>query len=361
VSTHEQRLEKLRRALQEAEVQSLLVADDADVSWLTGFRGDSSWLIVTAERVWLVTDGRFAEQAEAEAPLCEVVCRKDGIEAKAAEVAEQAGIGALGFAPASLTFAQHETLAEAARSVALLPQEGLVAELRQVKDEGEIERIRQANAAAEAGFQAMCRQLAAGQTEREAAILLEYEMGRAGARRPCFDSIVAARERSSLCHAESTDAVIAEGDTVLVDWGAWRDMYVSDCTRTLFLERPDDKWCKVYETVLAAQEKAIAAAAPGVQLAEVDGAARRHIEDAGYGDAFCHGLGHALGMRVHEAPRFSAKAEGELAVGNVMTVEPGIYLPGWGGVRIEDIIVIREDGAEVMTTLPKDLDAMVLN
>jgi Xaa-Pro aminopeptidase len=267
----------------------------------------------------------------------------------------------LGFAPASLTFAQHEDLAGAGESLELVPQRGFVAQLREAKDEGEIELIRQANAAAEAGFQAMCRQLVPGKTEREAAVILEYEMGRAGARKASFDSIVAARERSSLCHAESTDAVIAEGDTVLVDWGAWRDMYVSDCTRTLFLERPDDRWCKVYETVLAAQKKAIAAAAPGVRLADVDGAARRHIEEAGYGEAFCHGLGHGLGMRVHEAPRFSAKAEGELAVGNVMTVEPGIYLPGWGGVRIEDIIVIHEDGAEVMTTLPKDLDAMVLN
>jgi Xaa-Pro aminopeptidase len=361
VSIHELRLEKLRRVLREAEVESLLVADDADVNWLTGFRGDSSWLIVTSEQVWFVTDGRFAEQAEAEAPFCEIACRKDGMEAKVAEVARQAGIGALSFAPASLTFAQHQDLTEALESVELLPQRGFVAKLREVKDEGEIELIRQANAAAEAGFKAMSRQLAPGRTEREIAVLLEYEMGRAGARKASFDSIVAARERSSLCHAESTDAIIAEGDPVLVDWGAWRNMYVSDCTRTLFLERPDEKWCEVYAIVLAAQEKAIAAAAPGVPLAEVDAAARAHIQEAGYGEAFCHGLGHALGMRVHEAPRFRAQAEGELAVGNVMTVEPGIYLPGWGGVRIEDIIIIREDGAEVMTTLPKDLDAMVLN
>ncbi|NQT86337.1 M24 family metallopeptidase [bacterium] len=361
MSAREQRLGNVRTAVREAEVDGLLVADGANVSWLTGFRGDSSWAIVTQDNVWLITDGRYTEQAEAEAPQSEIVLRKDGIEAKTAEVAAQAGIGTLGFSPSALTVAQHGTLAKAFDAGELVAKKRLVEKFREVKDEDEIERIRLANAAAEAGFQAMCRQLSAGKTEQEIAILLEYEMGLAGARKPSFDSIVAARARSSLCHAESTDAVIGEGDTVLVDWGAWRDLYVSDCTRTVFLERPDDTWREVYQTVLAAQEKAIAAAAPGVRLADVDAAARSHIHEAGYGEAFCHGLGHAVGMRVHEGPSFSAKAEGELAVGNVMTVEPGIYLPGWGGVRIEDIIIIREDGAEVMTTLPKDLDAMILN
>ena len=361
MSVHDQRVERLRQAMQADGHGALLVTGEANVTYLTGFSGDSSYLLVTGDRQWFLTDGRYTEQAESECPQCELVERKETLVKTTGEVVAQAGIATLAFESPSVSHETYAGLGEELDGVELVSTTKLVETLRERKDEGEIERIRAANAIAEAAFEETVASLAAGQTEREVATRLDNAMRRRGATRASFESIVAARAHSSLPHAQATDAAIGPGDTVLIDWGAVRGLYCSDCTRTLFLEPPDAKWREVYGLVLEAQLEAIEAARPGASLKGVDAAARDHITAAGYGDRFGHGLGHSIGLRVHESPRFSRFAEGELAEGMVLTVEPGIYLPGWGGVRIEDIIVIRDDGAEVLTTVPKDLDAMILS
>ncbi len=360
MSRHTERLDKLRHALHQEGLDLLLVAEVANVTYLTGFRGDSSWLLLGQDKAWLVTDGRYTEQAEAEAPDCEVVRHTVSLAKSTAELANASGGKTLGFEANVLTVATHGDLAKELQGVEAVPKKGLVEKLRRVKDEEEIERIRRAVALADGAFRKVRSRLGAGQTEAQVANSLEFEMRRRGARKGAFDAIVAARHRSSLPHAQATQATIAAGDPVLVDWGAELDLYCSDCTRMVFLKAPAARWRRVYQTVLAAQEKAIAAIRAGASGKEVDAAAREHIAGAGHGDDFKHGLGHGVGLRVHEGPTLSMRSEDTLAEGMVVTVEPGIYLAGWGGVRIEDLVVVRRDGAEVLSSLPKTLEAAIL-
>lgn len=360
MSPHAQRLDRFRHLVRQEKLDAFLVADTANVTYLTGFRGDSSYLLVGRRRAWLITDGRYTEQAASEAPECEIVRHTVSLVKSTASLAASARVKTLGFEPNILTVATHRDLAKELKRARTVPKKGLVERLRQVKNRTEIAAIRRAAALADASFEAVRARLAPGQTEADVALDLEHEMRRRGAQRSSFEAIVAARRRSSLPHAQPTRAVIRAGDAVLIDWGAQRDLYCSDCTRVLFLGPPSARWRKVYETVLAAQEKALAAIRPGAPCREVDAAARKHIEAAGYGDAFRHGLGHGVGLRVHESPSLSARCEDTLAEGMVVTVEPGIYLPGWGGVRIEDLVHVRRDGAELLTSLPKSLEAAIL-
>jgi Xaa-Pro aminopeptidase len=360
VSRHEARLDQFRHTLRQEGLDAYLVADSGNVTYLCGFSGDSSYLLVSPERAWLITDGRYTEQAAAEAPHCEVVRHKVSLAKTTADLAASSGAKSVGFAPAELSVAAHGDLTEGLGSVEAVPRKGLVEKLREVKDDEEIERIRRAAELALTAFRNIRSQIIPGRTEAAVATDLDYEMRKLGARKPSFDTIVAARQRSSLPHAQATQAVIAPGDAVLVDWGAERDLYCSDCTRVLFLTAPNARWREIHGLVRRAQEAAIAAARPGVPFRDVDDAARRTIADGGYGDNFAHGVGHGVGLRVHEGPALNARAEGKLAEGMVVTIEPGIYLPGWGGVRIEDLIVVRGDGAEVLAPLPKDLEAAIL-
>jgi len=330
------------------------------VTYLSGFTGDSSWLLVGRDHVWLVTDGRYTEQAAAEAPHCEIVRRTNSLAKTVAELSQRAGAATLGFSPDELTYAAYTTLAEALEKVELAPKKGLVENLRAIKDEDEIEAIRRAVRVADQAFATIRGQLSPGMTEREVANALEFEMRRLGARKGSFEIIVAARERSSLPHAYATDATIAPGDPVLIDWGAQVDLYCSDATRVLFLGAPTRKWREVYAAVLEAQKLATEALAPGVAAKEVDAVARRVLAEAGYGECFAHGLGHGVGLKVHEKPGLGEKSEDTIAEGMVVTVEPGVYIPGWGGVRLEDTVVVRRDGPEILTSVPKSLEEAIL-
>lgn len=360
MSRHAERLDKLRHAMRQEGLDLFLVADVANVTYLTGFRGDSSYLLLSRDKAWLITDGRYTEQAAAEARQCEVVQHTVSLVKSCAELANASGGRALGFEPNVLTVAAHTDLVKELRGVEAVAKKGLVEKLRQVKDRGEIEAIRRAAALADEAFRKVRSRLGPGRTEAQVANDLEFEMRRRGARKGAFDAIVAARRRSSLPHARASQAAIAAGDPVLVDWGAELDLYCSDCTRMVFLKPPSARWRKVYQTVLVAQEKAIGAIRAGVAAKEVDAVAREHIAAAGHGEDFKHGLGHGVGLRVHEGPALSSRSEDTLAEGMVVTVEPGIYLAGWGGVRIEDLVVVRRDGAEVLSSLPKTLEAAIL-
>lgn len=361
MSDQAERVDRLRSTLREKALDALLVTDPVNVTYLSGFRGDSSYLLVGTDRLWLITDSRFTEQAEAEAPQCELVERTDGIVKETARLAEQVKLKTLGFEEQHVTCATHRDLCQALDGLEPTGVRDAVEKLRMTKSEDEIAHIRAAAQAADAAFQETVPQIQPGQTERDVASRLEFAMQRHGARKPSFETIVAPRARASLPHAEVTDTPIEAGAPVLIDWGVVRDKYCSDATRVVFLAPPDDQWRAVYGIVRQAQQHALDAVRAGRAVSEVDAAARDTIADAGYGDRFGHGLGHGVGLRVHEAPRLHAKSEEALEAGMVVTIEPGIYIPGWGGVRIEDLVVVRHDGAEILTGVPKDPDALVLS
>jgi Xaa-Pro aminopeptidase len=358
------RCERLARRLRALEVDRLLVSTPVNVRYLSGFSGTNGLLLIASDEQTpprFLTDFRYATQSVEQVPdgFEREVAPADLIEAavRALGAGGAQGAQALGFDDASLTVKQHARLRELlAPGWELVPCAGAVEGLREVKDEQEIARIQ---AAAELADQALTGVLEAGlvgRTEREVAIDLELGMRKLGAQAPSFPSIVASAEHGALPHAEPRDVEIARGVLVTIDWGAYLDGYCSDCTRTYATGMLPDEAVEVYELVLRAQEAALAAVRAGVGGRQVDGIARSIIEEAGHAEHFGHGVGHGVGMEIHEAPRLSRTASDEpLRAGNVVTVEPGVYVPGRLGVRIEDLALVSEDGCERLTSLPKQL------
>jgi Xaa-Pro aminopeptidase len=361
------RAARLAAELRVLEVDRLLVSTSVNVCYLSGYTGSNGLLVIAAEG-WdshpphrFFTDFRYATQSAEQVP--------DGFkrEVAPAELLEAAaralgpggvqGERTLGFDDASLTVKQHTRLRELlAPGWELVPCAGVIERLREVKDEAEIARIR---AAAELADQALTGVLEAGvvgRTERDVAIELELRMRRLGAQAPSFPPIVASGEHGALPHAEPRDVEIARGVLVTIDWGAYLDGYCSDCTRTYATGSLAEQATEVYELVLRAQEAALGAVRAGVGGREVDGVARSIIEQAGHAEHFGHGVGHGVGMEIHEAPRLSRTAGDEpLRAGNIVTVEPGVYVPGRLGVRIEDLALVGDRGCERLTSLPKEL------
>lgn len=348
------RADRLVERLGERELDALLVTDLVDVRWLTGFSGTNGAALVSADERLFLTDFRYAAQAaEQVGDGFEIVrCGRDLL----GDLAARLPAGRAGFDDERVTVKAHARLAEKARAtVELVAAGGLVRELREVKDAAEIERIAAAAELATACFEAVVGRSLAGRTERALALELEHELRVAGAEDPSFPSIVAAGPHGALPHAEPRDVAIPAGVLVTIDWGARLDGYCSDCTRTLASGPVGEREREVYELVRRAQEAALAAVESGAGCAAVDGVAREIIATAGHGDHFGHGLGHGVGLEVHEAPRLAKGAVGTLIAGNVVTVEPGVYLPGELGVRIEDLAVVRDDGAHVLTGFTKQL------
>lgn len=352
-----ERLTRLRARLGEAGLPALLVTAPANRRYLSGFKGSSGFLLVTPDRQVLVTDFRYEEASAAEAPAFERLIYRKEQELKEAlqRLVREAGVSRLGFEAAHLTVVRHRWFAETLPGVALAPSERVVEGLRLVKDAGEIARARRAMALAEEAFARLLPEVRPGRSERELALELEFTMRRLGADGPSFECIVASGPRSSLPHGAPTDRRLERGDLVLFDFGAVFEGYCSDTTRTVVLGPPDPRQEEVHGLVLAAHRAAAAAVRAGVTAGEVDRAARSVIEAAGYGERFGHGTGHGLGLEVHEEPRLGPEREETLAAGMLVTIEPGIYLPGWGGVRIEDTVLVTEDGCESLNTTPKDL------
>jgi Xaa-Pro aminopeptidase len=254
----------------------------------------------------------------------------------------------------SLSYGGYQELSEKANGILLKPVKGVVEELRRVKDAGEIACHRQAAAIVDACFQHLLGYLKPGITERAVAVEIECFLRRKGAEREAFESIVASGPSAASPHAHATEKVIQAGELVKMDFGAMFGGYAADLTRTVAIQRADARQREVYHVVLEAQEAAIAAIRPGVKGSEVDQVARERIAARGYGDYFGHGLGHSLGLHVHDGPALSQTSAVVLEPGMVVTVEPGIYLPGWGGIRIEDDVVVTETGVEVLTRAPKE-------
>jgi Xaa-Pro aminopeptidase len=359
------RAARLAAELREREVDVLLVATAVNVRYLTGFTGTSGLALIFADEAGghrFFTDFRYATQSAAQVPSAfqrEIVA-DDLLEATAGALTSSTNTAGrrLGFDEASLTVKQHARLEELLGGKwELIPCAGAVERLRAVKDAGEIERIRAAATLADEALREVLEAGVVGRTERDVAIDLELRMRQLGAEGASFPSIVAAGAHGALPHAEPRARAIRKNALLTIDWGALNEGYCSDCTRTYATgERISTLAREVYELVLSAQEKALAAVRAGPSGREVDAVARELIEQAGRGEHFGHGLGHGVGMEVHESPRLSRLASEEpLLVGNVVTVEPGVYLPGRLGVRIEDLVAITADGQEVLSRLGKEL------
>ena len=348
------------RALLPTGVDGLLVTDLVNVRYLTGFTGSNAALLVHVDgdaQSRLCTDGRYRAQVAAEVPDLETVIER-ACALTLAGLAAELGIGALGFESDHVTVDAHAALAEEAEgTAALVRAPGLVQQLRMVKDDAELAALRTACAIADAALAELIEHggLAPGRTEAEVALDLEYRMRAHGAAGPSFASIVAAGPHSAVPHHSPTATPLRAGDFVKIDFGALVDGYHSDMTRTVVLGAAADWQRELYALVAAAQAAGRAALIPGVDVADVDAAARGVVVDAGRGEEFLHPLGHGVGLQIHEAPLLGATGSGRLAAGMAVTVEPGVYLEGRGGVRIEDTLVVTDGAPEVLTRFPKDL------
>jgi Xaa-Pro aminopeptidase len=359
---YHQRRERLRRAFAKSKADALLVTDFLNVTYLTGFTGDDSFLLVRPDGELLLSDGRYTTQIKDECPEIEVRIRRTGVNIldATARLVRSTGVRCLAIEGDSMTVAMCEKLVSLAPKLQTVTTSGLVERLRRIKDKGEIAEIRKAVEYAEKAFAVVRASLRPDWTEKQLADELEHQMRLFGAKTSAFASIVAVGARAALPHARPGQRTLGSAEVILIDWGADSGLYRSDLTRVLLPDRISPKLQRVYRVVLKAQLAGIAAIRPGVACTAVDRAARRVIEKAGYGRYFGHGLGHGVGLQIHEAPRLAPKYPGTLRPGMVVTVEPGIYFPGWGGVRIEDDILVTRHGHEVLTSAPKRLEEMVI-
>tara|TARA_R110002095_G_scaffold199125_3_gene178841 strand:+ start:2161 stop:3261 length:1101 start_codon:yes stop_codon:yes gene_type:complete len=354
------RRKKLVSLLKQNSAEALLVTCETNVTYLTGFSGDSTYLLIGKGQTVLISDGRYTTQIEEECPGLDVYIRAstESMMVALEKVLKKTRLAKLGFESHIVTCAMLESMRGVLPAVEWIPAVDLVEELRMVKDASEIEEIREAVQQAQRGFEVFRAMLTDEMTELQGAHELEHAMRRFGARQAAFDPIIAVGERAALPHAMPTQKRIGEAPFLLVDWGAMTQKgYRSDLTRMIVHGRAAGKFEKVYRTVLKAQMAAIEKIRPGVLCKDVDQVARAIISKAGFGKHFTHSLGHGIGLDIHEGPRLGGNILTELKPGMVVTVEPGIYLPGWGGVRIEDDILVTRDGHEVLTSVPKDFES----
>jgi len=353
------RRDRLLRRLKTANVDALLVTSPVNVRYLTGFTGEDSDLIIGRNLTVLVSDSRFETQVSEECSSVEAHIRSTAqtLTEAVAQVVAGAKLSALGFESRSTSYSQWESLTTAVKPLQLAPQIDQVETLRLIKDADEVTQIREAIHQAERGFALLKASLRGEMSELQAANELEHAMRRFGARQASFETIVAAGRRAALPHARPTSARIGEADLLLIDWGATNGQgYRSDLTRVLSTGTISPKLEKLHGVVLSAQRKAIEAIRPGIRAAQVDAIARDFIAKAGWGKNFGHGLGHGIGLEIHEGPRISRISHDVLKAGMVVTVEPGVYLPGWGGIRIEDDVLVTRNGHEVLSSLPREFD-----
>lgn len=335
--------------------------------YLSGFTGEDTQfdesagiLLITAKRAVLATDSRYDLQAQSEAPLFEIVQYKEGLSKELPRILTSLGTKALGFESVRLTCQQYKLIEEGLRTaglgISLVPEENIVESLRILKAPFEIKAIRKALKIAENVFMGLVPTLKPGLHETEIAWEMEKRLREAGAEALSFPTIVAAGPNSALPHAIPGSRKISPGEPILFDWGVRLDGYCSDISRMVYIGKPDKTYKKIYQTVIDAQRFATDAVKPGVSTKVVDAMARNHIEKKGFKGKFGHGLGHGVGMAIHEAPRLSPLKESILEPGMVFTIEPGIYIADWGGVRLENMATVTENGVEVLNeTSPADM------
>lgn len=351
------RLDRFRARLRDLAQGAALILNPVDVGYLSGFTGSTAALLVTPSEARFLTDSRYTVQAHRECVgwTVAVTQTSSGYDELIADQARLLGLRELAVEADYLTVARHEVLHKRLPDIQLHPVEDLAAPLRRIKDAGELAHIRAACALADRAFDYVLNLLRPGVAERDIAAELEYWMKRHGSEKEAFDTIVASGVRSSLPHGRASSKLLELGDLITFDFGARIEGYSSDLTRTVVLGPASDRQREVYGIVLEAELAAIAAIRPGASCRDVDAVARDLIAARGFGQNFGHGLGHGLGRSTHDHVAFSPRSTVVLEPGMVVTVEPGIYLDGWGGVRIEDDVVVTEHGCEILTHAPKAL------
>jgi Xaa-Pro aminopeptidase len=335
---------------------AVLITRLVNIRYLTGFTSSNGALLLTADRAVLATDGRYAEQAAAQAPDVELLVDRQCARALLERAAQDPAVARVAFEAHDVTVELHETLRQAAPDLPLAPLGRVAERLRQVKDEDEIGLLREACAISDRALADLLSEIRPGLTEREVGWALEQRVRAHGGEALAFEPIVASGPNSARPHHRPTDRVIERGDFLKIDFGARHQGYHADITRTFVVAAPPAGWQRdVYDLVARAQQAGREALAPGADVKVVDEAARSVVKKAGHGPHFPHGLGHGVGLEIHEAPTIGYYAEGILDAGMPVTVEPGVYLPGRGGVRIEDTLVVRDGGPELLTTTTKEL------
>jgi Xaa-Pro aminopeptidase len=350
---YEARITGLREKVAGADVEALLVTNLTNVRYLCGFSGSNGQLLVTASGATFFTDPRYRARAGDLVQGAEVVVYESNLHESLGPRLSEAGTTKVGIEAATMSVAQKSHLEDKLSGVELAPTKNLVEELRRRKDAEEVSLLREAVRISDEAFEWVLERLGPGRTEREIALDLEVEMRRRGADSVSFEPIVGSGPLSAHIHHTPSDRELQTGDLVLLDFGARWQGYCSDLTRTVVLGAGGDHR-SVYEVVLAAQTAGIEAVSGGTACKDVDASARKVIDDAGYGATFGHGLGHGVGLDIHELPRFHKTSDETLVAGDVMTVEPGIYVTGSGGIRIEDCVLVTDEGCEVLGKAPKD-------
>jgi Xaa-Pro aminopeptidase len=350
----ETRTFRVREILEKRDLHACILKSMDNIFYLTGFRGTEGTALVTKGDVVLLVDGRYTTYAREVAKGCVVVETK-GKDMGLAELVERYGITKLGFDSFHTVYQNYSSWKDMVPTVDLVPVDEDIEIIRQCKEPEEVMAVRKALDVATNAFNSIVRNVKVGMTEKEIAAELDYAMRRFGAEQPSFDTIVASGPRSALPHGRPSNKVITSGEAVIVDFGAQVDGYCSDETVTLSMGKADDEIRKICTIVRDAQQKGTSIVKAGTPVRDVDMVVRGYIEDQGYGEFFRHGTGHGVGIAVHEAPSVTGKTEGLLEEGMVITIEPGIYIPGHGGVRLEDMVLVTDQGGEVLTRLRKDL------
>ena len=348
------RISSARSYLEKFGLDALIFLNPGNIRYLAGFSGSEGAVVLGRERAWFLTDSRYTAQAATEVNGFTITEYRDKLEGIASSLRESS-VARLGFEAEHTTVAVHKALAEALPGIELVPIGAELAALRIIKDSGEINLLTRSAGIASTAFLGVMEQLQPGITEKEFALSLEFAMKRGGADEKSFDFIVASGPRGAMPHGRASNKAIEAGELVTIDFGAVCDGYHSDETVTVAVGTPDARQSELYGIVKDAHDMAISAVRPGVSFRELDGTARNFIESKGYGAFFGHGLGHGVGLEVHEKPTVSYRGEGVVEEGMVFTIEPGIYIPSWGGIRIEDTVVVTADGCTLLTRVPKDM------
>lgn len=351
----EKRINKLRDKLKEKKIEAFLVTKKENVRYLSGFTGTAGKLLITQNDSIFITDFRYLDQAEEQTDGCVIEEISSNFIEGFSELLKRKKIRNLSFESQDVNFKMYQELKEKLELDSLNPVESVVENLRMIKDSAEVEQIKKAVEIADQGFEFLLKFIEPGKTEKEVALELEFFMKRNGGEANAFDFIVASGKRGALPHGVASSKKIEKGDLVTIDFGTVYQGYHSDITRTVAVGNPSPKLKDIYQLVLKAQKKVISEIKAGMSCVEADKIARDMIAEAGYKDNFGHGLGHGVGLEIHEGPRVSYTSEDKLKSGMVVTDEPGIYISGLGGVRIEDDLLITEDGCEVLNSAPKEL------
>lgn len=347
------RLCKLREILKEKKLDAAIIFKPENRRYISGFTGTSGYALITIDKAFFLTDFRYIDQAKEQCKEYDIV--KHTNERSIFSIINELNLNNLGFEEDFITYHQYMEFNKELDPIELIPLDGVISSLRKIKDEEEIKYIRQAAHIADEAFLHICNYMRPGIAEKDVALELETFMKKEGASGTSFDTIVASGIRSSLPHGVASDKLLEKGDFVTLDFGCIYNGYCSDMTRTIVLGKANERQKEIYHIVLKAQQKALAAIKPGITGIEADKVARDFIASCGYGEYFGHGLGHGVGLEIHEAPRLSPIGDEVLKEGMIVTDEPGIYIPDFGGVRIEDLLMITESGNKVLSKSPKNL------